>query len=88
MLLLTQPECVLCDEAKGLLGRLRAEYPLDIELIDFYSARGFVLAKAGRMLSPPGIVLDGQPFSYGRLSERKLREALAARLEAISGEGT
>ncbi len=26
---------------------------------------------------PPGLFLDGEPFSYGRPSERKLRKALA-----------
>jgi len=25
---------------------------------------------------PPGLFLDGEPFSYGRPSERKLRKAL------------
>lgn len=29
---------------------------------------------------PPGIFLDGEPFSYGRPSERKLRRELERRL--------
>jgi hypothetical protein len=32
-------------------------------------------ARAG-VLFAPGVLLDGRPFGYGRLSERKLRRAL------------
>jgi len=28
------------------------------------------------MAFPPAVFVDGQPFSYGRLSERKLRRTL------------
>jgi hypothetical protein len=28
---------------------------------------------------PPGVFLNGEPFSYGRLSERKLRRELDRR---------
>ncbi len=31
---------------------------------------------------PPGLFLDGEPFSYGRPSERKLRKVLARRARA------
>ena len=34
------------------------------------------LATQGGLLFPPGILIDGEPFSYGRLSERKLRREL------------
>lgn len=27
----------------------------------------------------PGLLVDGEPFSYGRVSERKLRRTLARR---------
>ena len=32
------------------------------------------------MLFAPGVLVDGRPFSYGRLSERKLRRTLDKRL--------
>ena len=32
-----------------------------------------------RVPFPPGVLIDGEAFSYGRLSERKLRRELAAR---------
>jgi len=88
-MLLSQPDCALCAQAQELLAGLQAEYPLEVQTIDFYSSQGFELAKRGRLLSPPGVFLDGQPFSYGRLSERKLREALEARLrDPAGGSGT
>jgi hypothetical protein len=31
------------------------------------------------MAFPPAVLIDGEPFSYGRLSERKLRRDLARR---------
>jgi len=80
VLLLSQQDCVLCDQAKQLLSRLQAQYALEVESVDFHSARGFELAKSGGILFPPGIFLDGQPFSYGRASEGKLRREIETRL--------
>lgn len=34
------------------------------------------LAIENRVLFGPGVLLDGRPFGYGRLSERTLRKAL------------
>jgi hypothetical protein len=45
----------------------------------FDSVDGRRLAGEAWMVIPPGLLLDGQAFSHGRLSERKLRRALAAR---------
>jgi len=86
-MLLSQPDCTLCDQAKELLARLEREYLLDVQTVQFYSSEGFELAKRGRILFPPGIFLDGQPFSYGGPSERKLRHAIEARLRAPAGGG-
>lgn len=41
------------------------------------AAPGRAMAAAAGMAFPPGVLLDGEPFSYGRLSERKLRRELA-----------
>ncbi len=79
--LLTQDSCVFCDQAKELLARLATEYPLALSLLDIGSPEGRALAARGAILFPPGIFLDGTPFSYGRLSERKLRRALDRRLQ-------
>ncbi len=80
--LLTQADCSHCEDAKQLLARLDGEYPLAVRTIDLLSAEGQELALRGGVMFPPGLFLDGQPFSYGRPSERKLRKALAQRAAA------
>jgi glutaredoxin len=76
--LLTQPDCSLCEHAKQVLARVAAEHPLQVTEIDLASTAGHELALTARVLFAPGVFLDGEPFSHGRLSERKLRRALAA----------
>lgn len=78
VILLTKDDCDLCDQAKDVLARVAADMPLAIETLDVASDRGRVLAERSGMAFPPGVLLDGRPFSHGRLSERKLRRALAA----------
>lgn len=76
--LLTQPNCASCEHAEQVLARVARDVPITIEEIDLGSDRGRQLAAENGVLFAPGVLLDGQPFSYGRLSERKLRKALAA----------
>jgi glutaredoxin len=78
--LLTRADCGFCDDAKAILERLQGEYPLVIETIDLDSSEGRWLAIRGGIFFPPGIFVDGEPFSYGRLSERKLQRALDRRV--------
>jgi len=78
--LLTRSDCDLCEQAKTTLTRLRNELgDVTVELVDVDTVDGRRLAGEAGMVFPPGLLLDGQAFSYGRLSERKLRRALAAR---------
>ena len=77
--LLTTPHCSLCDQAKEVLGRLESEGELEVEVVDLHSAEGEALAMRSGMAFPPGLLLDGEGFCYGRLSERKLRRELARR---------
>ncbi len=74
--LLTTTSCALCEQAKGVLTDLARDFPLDVEEIDAGSDEGRVIAERAGIAFPPGVLLDGEPFSYGRLSERKLRRAL------------
>lgn len=83
--LLTQAQCAFCNDAKAILARLGAEYPLSVETIDLETPAGVALAMRGGVLFPPGIFLDGEPFSYGRLSERKLRRELEQRRRSRAG---
>lgn len=79
VLVLTQQECDLCERAGELLERLCEEYPLRIRTLALESSSGQELAASGGILFAPGIFIDGVPFSYGRLSERKLRRELEGR---------
>ncbi len=78
--MLTQEPCSFCDQAKTILARLATEYPISVRLIDLNTPEGERMALAAGVMFPPGILVDGEPFSYGRPSERKLRRALNARL--------
>ena len=82
--LLTQADCVLCEHAKGVLARVGADHPLEVTEIDAASEQGRALAARAGVMFAPGVLVEGRPFSYGRLSERKLRRALG-RLPAPAG---
>ncbi len=77
--LLTQPDCALCEHAETVLARVGVDYPLRIEEIDLRSPDGQRLAAAAGVLFAPGILLDGHPYAFGRLSERALRRTLTRR---------
>lgn len=77
--LLTRSDCGLCDHAKAVLERLGGEFDLIVREIDLASPQGQALAAAARMAFPPGVIVDGQAFAFGRLSERRLRRHLARR---------
>ncbi len=74
--LLTQADCALCEHAKGVLARVGADHPLEITEIDLASGPGRAVAGRAGVLFAPGLLVDGRPFGYGRLSERRLRRAL------------
>lgn len=78
--LLTQENCAFCDQAREVLRRLSAEYPISVSTLDLGTPEGEALAERGGVMFPPGILLGGEPFSYGRPSERKLRRELDRRL--------
>lgn len=76
--LLTQPNCALCEHAKQVLARVATDIPLTVTEVDLGSDDGRAMAEQADVLFAPGVLLDGRPFGYGRLSERKLRKALTA----------
>jgi hypothetical protein len=85
VVLLTREGCAFCEDAAAILDRLGAEFPLAVTHVDYDSEEGRRLALSGGMFFPPGIVLGGRPFSYGRPSERKLRRELAGRTPGEAG---
>lgn len=78
VVLLTKEDCHFCEQAKVVLGRLQGEYELNVRELPLQSEEGRELAERSGALFPPVLFVNGEPFSYGRLSERKLRKALAA----------
>jgi len=73
---LTQPDCKFCELAAEILARVGQDHPLSVRHIDLDSPDGRDLSARHGVLFAPGILLDGQIFSYGRLSERRLRRHL------------
>ncbi|SDI95661.1 Glutaredoxin [Arthrobacter subterraneus] len=73
---LTQDNCAWCEQAKAILQDISATQPLSIEEIELTSEHGRDLAISHGVVFAPGILLDGQLFSYGRPSEKKLRRRL------------
>jgi glutaredoxin len=80
ILLLTKRNCAFCDQAKAILARLTAEYPVSVSTLDLATSEGEALALRGGVLFAPGVFLDDVPFSYGRVSEKKLRREIERRL--------
>ncbi|MGN2642157.1 MULTISPECIES: glutaredoxin family protein [Nocardia] len=75
--LLTRSDCGLCEHAKQVLARVGQDYPLTVTEIDLRTEDGQRLAATAGVLFAPGVLVDGEPFSHGRVSERKLRRTLA-----------
>ncbi|GAB3366474.1 hypothetical protein GCM10027360_34300 [Amycolatopsis echigonensis] len=62
-----------------MLDRVGREFPLQVKEIPLATDEGRALATTAGVLFAPGVLIDGEAFSYGRLSERKLRRALEKR---------
>ena len=74
--LLTQADCSLCEHAKAILARIAADHRLAVTEVDLSSPAGRALAVRHGVLFAPGVLVHDRPFSYGRLSEKKLRRHL------------
>lgn len=77
--LLTQQSCGFCVQAKEVLARLRNEYNLQITEVSLDTHEGRELGMRHGVLFAPGLLIEDTSFSYGRLSERKLRRELERR---------
>lgn len=80
--LLTQQSCELCDQAHTILAGLTDEYGFELTTLSFGSKAGTEIARRGGLLFAPGVLIDDEPFSHGRLSARKLRRELNRRIRA------
>jgi len=91
IVILTQQDCGSCEAAKAIVERLARKYPLSVSAILFDSSDGISLAEEGGVLFPPGIFINGKRFSYGGLSERRLRmeiERLLSSQDATTVDGS
>jgi glutaredoxin len=77
--LLSRDNCGFCDHAKQVLARVGGQYPLQVTEISLDSREGRAIATPAGVLFAPGVLIDGQPFSFGRVSERKLLRTLEKR---------
>lgn len=75
--ILTQASCASCVQAKEVLSGLAQEYPLEIREVSLDTEEGRGLAARTGVVFAPGILINGDLFSYGRLSEKKLRRHLS-----------
>ena len=75
--ILTQTDCASCVQAKEVLSRLALEYPVQVREVGLDTKDGRNLAARHGIAFAPGILIDGDLFSYGRLSEKKLRRNLS-----------
>ena len=77
--LLSQDNCGFCEHAKQVLDRVAVRYPFQITEISLDTSEGQAIATSAGVLFAPGVLVDNRPFSFGRLSERKLLRALEKR---------
>ncbi len=87
VLILVQEGCHFCEDAQELLDCLAREYPLHIRTLGVETPEGEGIALQSGLLFPPGILLQGRPFCYGRPSEGKLRRAIEQLLSEEPGLG-
>ncbi len=59
-----------------MLARVGADHPLEVTEIDITGEEGRALAVRAGVVFAPGVLVDGRPFGYGRISERRLRRTL------------
>ena len=74
--LVTAPHCELCEHAEDVLRRVALDYDIAVRVVADQSEEGVALLTEHFVAFPPGVLLEGRLFSYGRLSERKLRREL------------
>lgn len=75
-MVVTQPRCGFCDQAKGVLQRVGEDFDVQVIEVDAESDVAAELASETAAVFPPVVFINGSLFSYGRLSERKLRKRL------------
>ena len=78
--IVTTEDCTFCEQAKQMLARVAADAHVEVREVPLDSPEGRQITATIAAPFPPVVLLDGDAFSYGRLSERRLRKALAGRV--------
>ncbi len=81
MTLVTSPACHLCEHAGNVLAAVARQYPIDLQIIDLRSPEGASLQAHWRAPFPPMLLIGGDLFGFGRISQKKLERHLAALTE-------
>ena len=76
VVMVTSTGCHFCREADRLLDKLQQTFLLSIERIDLTSVEGAAIARRWRIPFPPVLLIEGEYHGHGRISERKLTQAL------------
>ena len=72
--LLSQDDCGFCEHAKQVVARVGVRYPLQVNEVGLDSQEGEAIATPAGVLFAPGVLVDGRPFSFGRLSNENCCE--------------
>jgi glutaredoxin len=75
---ITMPGCVQCAKAKAVIEKVKPEFP-DMRVTYLDATEHPDLIQKYRIMSAPGIVIDGELAFSGGLSEAAFREWLTAR---------
>lgn len=78
--IVTTADCAFCEQAKQVLARVAADAHVEVRDVPLDSPEGRQITERAAAPFPPVVLLDGEAFSYGRLSERRLRKALAGQV--------
>jgi glutaredoxin len=76
--LLVTTGCHYCEDARGELTARADVGDLELEVVSVDSEQGRALQAVHRPSMFPLVLVDGMPFSVGRLPRRKLDRALAS----------
>ncbi len=83
--LVHSPACHFCEEAQAVLAELAGEFPLQVDLFSATSSSGARLIREHQAPMYPLVLVDGEFFSFGRLSRKKLRRLLERRaIESVA----
>ena len=76
LVLLTAPDCHLCDHGKQVLDQMADEGLVSWREVDGESDEGLALTATAPPLRPVLFGEDGRVVAYGRLSAKRLRRAV------------